>query len=332
MVESATVQTESGYKDRIIAKLERDLGPVLMTALQDPCTIEVMVNADGSIWQECLGEPMQLIGKLPAPKSEAIIKTVAGFHSKEATTGNPIVEAELPIQTTSRSLPRFAGSLAPIVSAPVFAIRIAASAVFSLADYVASGIMTDQQAVILRAAVQDHKNILIVGGTGSGKTTLINAVIHEMVQHNDQERIVMIEDTGEIQCSAANFIQFHTTVDINMSRLLKTTLRMRPDRIIVGEVRGPEALDLLMAWNTGHEGGVASLHANHAPAALGRLALLISMNPDAPRPIEPLISEAIQIIVYISKTATGRQVKDIIELTGYDGHHYQIRNLCSAAS
>jgi type IV secretion system protein TrbB len=318
----------SCYHDRVVAKLERDLGPILMQALLEPSTIEVMVNADGRIWQESLGMPMKAIGTLAAAKTEAIIKTVAGFHNKEATTFKPMVEGELPIKTASRSLPRFAGSLPPVVSAPVFAIRIGAAAVFSLTDYVTAGIMTNQQAELLRAAVNDHKNILVVGGTGSGKTTLINAIILEMVESNDQERIIMIEDTGEIQCSADNFVQFHTTLDISMSRLLKTTLRMRPDRIIIGEVRGAEALDLLMAWNTGHEGGAATLHANHARAALSRLALLVSMNPEAPKPIEPLISEAIQIIVYITKTPQGRVIKDIIEIIGYDGRDYQIRNCC----
>jgi len=142
--------------------------------------------------------------------------------------------------------------------------------------------MTNQEAELLRTAVTDHKNILVVGGTGSGKTTLINAIILEMVESNDQERIVMIEDTGEIQCSADNFVAVSYHARYLDEPLLKTTLRMRPDRIIVGEVRGAEALDLLMAWNTGHEGGAATLHANHARAALSRLALLVSMNPEAP--------------------------------------------------
>ena len=100
-----------------------------------------------------------------------------------------------------------------------------------------------------------------------------------MVVNDPTERVVIIEDTGEIQCAAPNHVQYHTSSAVNMRALLKTTLRMRPDRILVGEVRGPEALNLLMAWNTGHEGGAATLHANNARAGLDRLALLISMHP-----------------------------------------------------
>lgn len=328
MGELSLVRPEPGYKDRVIVKLERDLGPVILKALREPTTVEVMVNADGNIWQEQLGLPMTCIGTLHPSKTEAIIKTVSGYHNKEATRLKPVIEGELPIKTASRSLPRFAGSLPPVVPAPVFTIRIGAAIIFSLADYVAQDIMTQQQAEVIRTAIKDHRNILVTGGTGSGKTTLINAIIQEMVTNDHTERIVIIEDTGEIQCSATNFVQFHTTFDVNMAMLLKTTLRMRPDRILVGEVRGTEALDLLMAWNTGHEGGAATLHANNARAGLTRLAMLISMNPDSPRPIEPLIGEAVHLIVHIAKTPQGRKVTEIIEIPGYDGSQYRIRNLC----
>ena len=175
--------------------------------------------------------------------------------------------------------------------------------------------------------LKDHKNILVIGGTGTGKTTLTNAIIHEMVLCDPDERIFIMEDTGEIQCAAENFIQYHTTLEVSMTKLLKTTLRMRPDRIIVGEVRGPEALDLLMAWNTGHEGGVATLHANNAKAGLDRLAMLISMHPDSPTPIEPLIGKAVNIVVHIAKTPEGRRVREIIEVSGYLDYHYQTRKL-----
>ena len=328
MTELSPIGSEPGYKDRVIAKLERDLGPVILEALCEPTTIEVMVNADGKIWQEQLGRPMTCIGFLPASKSEAIIKTVAGYHNKEATRLKPVIEGELPIKTLSRSLPRFAGLLPPVVPAPVFAVRIGATTIFPLSDYVSSGIMTQKQADIISSAVSNHKNLLVTGGTGSGKTTLINAIIQQMVINDPAERIVIIEDTGEIQCSAENCVQLHTMLDANMSLLLKTTLRIRPDRILVGEVRGAEALDLLMAWNTGHEGGAATLHANNACAGLTRLALLISMNPDSPRPIEPLIGEAVQQIIHIAKTPQGRKVQEIIEISGYDGSHYRTRNLC----
>lgn len=325
MTELSLAAADAGYKDRVIVKLERDLGPVILKALREPSTIEVMVNADGKIWQEQLGSSMRCIGSLSPAKSEAVIKTVSGYHNKEATRLKPVIEGELPIKTASPSLPRFAGSLPPVVPDPVFAIRIGAATVFSLADYVAKDIMTEDQSLLIQAAINARRNILVTGGTGSGKTTLLNAIIKHMVINDPVERIVIIEDTNEIQCSAENFVQFHTSLDADMTLLLKTTLRMRPDRILVGEVRGAEALDLLMAWNTGHEGGVATLHANNARAGLTRLATLISMNQSAPRLIEPLIGEAVHIIVHIAKTSQGRKVKEIIEISGYEGNQYRIK-------
>ena len=310
-------QQQDSVKARAKLKLERDLGPIIMAALADPKTVEIMLNSDGKLWQERLGEKMQQIGTLSASRSESIIKTLAGFHGKEITKGRPLLECELPIDGS-----RFAGQFPPIVPAPTFAIRKKAIAIFTLAQYVAAGIMTSAQLVVIEAAVKNHRNILVTGSTGSGKTTLVNAIINHMVVIDPSERIVIIEDTGEIQCAADNFVQYHTTLDISMTLLLRTSLRMRPDRLLVGEVRGPEALDLLMAWNTGHEGGAATLHANHARAGLVRMAQLISMHPDAPKHIEPLISEAVQLVIHIARTQDGRRVEEIVEIQGYEDGHY----------
>ena len=310
-------QVQDSVKARAKIKLERDLGPVIMGALADPKTVEIMLNSDGKLWQERLGEKMQQIGTLSASRSESIIKTLAGFHGKEINKGRPLLECELPIDGS-----RFAGQFPPIVPAPTFAIRKKAIAIFTLTQYVATGIMTPAQLVVIEAAVKNHRNILVTGSTGSGKTTLVNAIINHMVVIDPSERIVIIEDTGEIQCAADNFVQYHTTLDISMTLLLRTSLRMRPDRLLVGEVRGPEALDLLMAWNTGHEGGAATLHANHARAGLVRMAQLISMHPDAPKHIEPLISEAVQLVIHIARTQDGRRVEEIVEIQGYEDGHY----------
>ncbi|MDI9818651.1 MULTISPECIES: P-type conjugative transfer ATPase TrbB [unclassified Legionella] len=309
-------------KDRAKEKLRRDLGPLIESALNDPKTVEIMLNADGKLWQERLGETMHCIGSIIEARAESIIKTVAGFHGKEVTRFNPILEGELPLDGS-----RFAGQLPPVVSKPTFAIRKKAISVFSLDDYVQSEVMTTAQCAVIKNAVKTHRNILVVGGTGSGKTTLVNAIINEMVNHSPTERVFIIEDTGEIQCAAENCVQYHTTLDVNMTQLLKTTLRMRPDRILVGEVRGGEALDLLDAWNTGHEGGAATLHANNCLAGLQRLKSLISRNPAAPAEIEPLIGEAVHCVVHIARTPQGRRVEDIISIKGFENGHYIIETL-----
>ena len=312
----------STLKERARKKLERDMGPLLVAALNDPSTIDIMLNSDGRLWQERLGEKMKCIGTLRVAQAEAIIKTIAGYHGKEITRGKPILEGELPLDGS-----RFAGQLPPIVPFPTFAIRKKAIAIFTLAQYVEAGSMTPSQCEALKNAVAAHRNILVIGGTGSGKTTLVNAIINEMVVVDPTERVFIIEDTGEIQCAAENFVQYHTSLDVSMTALLKTALRMRPDRILVGEVRGPEALDLLDAWNTGHEGGAATLHANNAQAGLARLKSLITRNPSAPFEIEPLIGEVVHVVVHIARTPEGRRIQEILEVSGYEDGRYLTKTL-----
>lgn len=312
-----TEESHSSLKSRAKDKLARDFGPLLMDALRDNRTVELMLNADGKLWQERLGEGMKCIGTLRTAQAEAIIKIVAGYHGKEVTRGKPIIEGEFPLDGS-----RFAGQLPPIVHAPTFAIRKKAVAIFTLDQYVKDEVMTQGHCNALKTAVAKHRNILVIGGTGSGKTTLVNAIIREMVECNPNERVCIIEDTLEIQCAAENLVQYHTTLDVPMTALLKVILRMRPDRILVGEVRGAEALDLLDAWNTGHEGGAATLHANSAAAGLMRLKSLITRNPSAPSKIEPLIGEAVHVVVHIARTPTGRRIQEVLEISGYADGHY----------
>ena len=313
----------NSIKERAKKKLERDMGPELLAALNDPKTVEIMLNADGKLWLERLGEPMKCIGTLRVAQAQAIIETIAGYHGKEVTRSKPILEGELPLDGS-----RFAGQLPPVVPAPTFAIRKKAVAIFTLDQYVERGIMTAPQREALIAAVRAHRNILVIGGTGSGKTTLVNAIINEMVIQDPTERVFIIEDTGEIQCAAENYVQYHTSIDVNMTALLKTTLRMRPDRILVGEVRGEEALDLLDAWNTGHPGGAATLHADSAQEGLVRLKSLVSRNKSAPSEIEPLIGAAVHVVVHIAKTPDGsRRVQEILEVSGYVNGQYITKSL-----
>lgn len=290
-----------------------------MQALADPTTVEVMLNPDGTVWQERLGEPMKKLTTLRAGQARAVIESIAGYHGKTVTLENPLLEAELPPDGS-----RFAGQIPPVVSSPTFAIRKKAIRVMTIDDYIAKKIMGAAQADLIKSAVVDHKNILIIGGTGSGKTTLVNAVIDWMTHADPTERIVIIEDTAEIQCSAENSLSFQTSMNISMTQLLKTTLRMRPDRILVGEVRGAEALDLLMAWNTGHAGGAATLHANNALAGLSRLEMLVSMHQNAPKTSIPeLIAEAVDVVIHIERHNRGRRISDVLRLSGYDATSQQ---------
>ncbi|MDP5168582.1 P-type conjugative transfer ATPase TrbB (plasmid) [Pseudomonas syringae pv. aptata str. DSM 50252] len=305
------------YRKRNTERLRRDLGDEIMGALNDAKTTDILVNADGKIWLKRLGEPSRVIGRIEPWRATSAMKTLAGLLGKTISGRQPILDGELPFRGE-----RFAGQLPPVVSAPCFAIRKKAIKVFPLDAYVEQGIMTQAQCDTIKKAVQDHKNILVVGGTGSGKTTLINAIIQAMVDFDPNERIFIIEDTGEIQCVAVNCVQYHTTEEVDMTGLLRTTLRMLPDRIIVGEVRGGEALDLLDSWNTGHDGGAGTLHANDVDSALSRFRSLVTRNKDAPSDIEPLIAEAVNVIVHIRRTPEGRKVEGIIEILGYENGKY----------
>jgi type IV secretion system protein TrbB len=227
---------------------------------------------------------------------------------------SPIVSAELPPHGDGAG-ERFEGILPPISLAPCFSIRKPAERVYTLGDYVADGIMPARHADALRRAVVERRNILVAGGTSSGKTTLANALLAEMASLD--ERVILIEDTRELQCAAADTVALRTRPGVvGIADLVRSTLRLRPDRIVVGEVRGAEALDLLKAWNTGHPGGVATVHANSAAAALHRLEQLTQEAVvTAPR---RLIAEAIDVVVFIAGRGLDRRVEAIMHVGGVD--------------
>ena len=305
--------------------LRAHMGQLVNSALEDPMTCEVMLNPDGRIWQERFGEPMKCIGTMRSGDAEVAFRTLASLLGKTLSYDQPQLDGEYPGGF------RFSGALPPIVSAPAFTIRKPASRVFTLDEYVEAGILTERQKDALCMAVSEHQNLLVVGGTGSGKTTLANALIAEMVRQFPDERHVIIEDTREIQCTAQNAVFFHTTNDVSMTKCLKQTLRFRPTRIHVGEVRDEAALDLLDAWNTGHSGGISTVHANSALQGLSRVRGLVSRSPSAPRCVEEVIGEAVQVLVFIERTPSGRRIREILAVDGYSprNQEYQLRELAA---
>ena len=307
-------------EQRIGEKIRRELGPAVCEALQQSDVVEILLNADGRLWVERLGQPMTPIGRMNPSQAESLMATVAATLHTTITRENPILECELPLDGS-----RFEALIPPVVAAPVFTIRRRASQVFRLSDYVAAGIMTQEHHQALSQAVNSRQNILVVGGTGSGKTTLANALIAEIVDLAPTDRLAIIEDTAEIQCAAENAVLLRATDTVDMLRLLKATMRLRPDRILVGEVRGPEALSLLKAWNTGHPGGVATIHANSARAGLTRLEQLIAEATQAP--MQTLIAEAVNLVVYMARTPTGRRVEQILSVEAFEGPEYRTRTL-----
>ena len=291
--------------------LRTALGPAIATFLEDPSIVEVMLNPDGRRWIDRLSGGLEDSGRvMSAADGERIVRLVAHHVGAEVHAGRPRVSAELP-----ETGERFEGLLPPLVTAPAFTIRKPAVAVFTLDDYVAAGTMTADQAVLLREAVANRKNILVAGGTGTGKTTLTNALLAEIAGTTD--RVVLIEDTRELQCRAPNLVAMRTKDGVaSLSDLVRSSLRLRPDRIPIGEVRGAEALDLLKAWGTGHPGVIGTIHAGTALGALRRLEQLIQ---EAVVTVpKSLLAETIDLVAVLRGRGSERRISELAIVAGLD--------------
>ena len=306
--------------------LRTAMGAAIEAALADPAVVEVMVNPDGVLRLDRLGEGRVDTGVvLAASEIERIIRLVASHVRAEVHAGAPIISGDLPPRGAASVGERFEGVLPPVSAGPCFSIRKPASRIHSLDDYVQSGMLAPVQAQLLREAIAERLNILIVGATSSGKTTLANALLAEIARQD--ERVVILQDVPELQCAAPDCVSLRTRPGVvTMGDLVRSTLRLRPDRIVVGEVRGGEALDLLKAWNTGHPGGLSTIHANSARSALYRLEQLVQESvASVPR---RLIAEAVDLLVFIRGRGAGRRVERLARVTGLDsGGDYLVADL-----
>jgi P-type conjugative transfer ATPase TrbB len=254
--------------------------------------------------------------ELPEADGERIIRLVAAHVGAEVHRGQPLLSAELP-ETANASR----ASCRRPAPGPAFALRKRAIGVIPLERYVIDGMMTSAQAGFLVRAVRERQNVLIAGATSSGKTTLANALLAEIAATGD--RVLVLEDTVELQCAARDHVPLRTRAGVvSMTELVRSSMRLRPDRVVVGEVRGAEALDLIKVWGTGHPGGIATIHAGSALGALLRLEQLIlevAVNP--PR---ALIAEAVNVVIHIAGRGRKRRIESIARVVGFDGVGYQL--------
>jgi type IV secretion system protein VirB11 len=291
-----------------------------------------------------MGHGFSRIGEMPAAQAASALGTIAAWRGTVLNHEHPVLETELPIDGS-----RFEGIVSPVVRQPVFAIRLRPRKIFSLDDYEADGILTDgndplnrlrrrddfldgvrglKHADVIRAAVRARKNILVVGSTGSGKTTLVNGILDSLAQLTPHDRVISIEDTTELQCPVKNYLDLRAVGSVTMLECLRACMRLKPTRIVVGEVRGAEAHTLLKAWNTGHPGGAATVHANDALSGLIRLESLVAEATSAPQ--QTLIAEAVDLVVFVdeeSSVKAGRKVREVLLVTGYSNGNYQVERI-----
>lgn len=291
---------------RVLRKLRVDFGPLIVSALEDDDVTEVIVNPDGSVWVERRGR-MARVGKVSPVAFAQAMNTVAATLRATLNRDNPVLEGELPLNGE-----RFLGLTEPVSTGPSCVIRKHSSAVHRLSEWVAQGGLSDGERERLRQAVADRRNIVVAGGTGSGKTTFANALL-ACVGELDGEgtRVVCIEDTRELQPPVPNALMLRSSIAVSMDMLLRAALRARPDRIIVGEVRGGEAFTMLKAWLTGHPGGICTIHADSAANAALRLRQMCSEAAVSEQLVGETVAAAVDLCVFLKREGPRRFVKEI---------------------
>ncbi len=332
------------HHHRLETKLKRELGDQVLVLLNDERTEDVILNPDSSLWWKCMGEGFKPVGVIPPAQASSALSTIAAWRGTVLNHEHPILETELPIDGS-----RFEGIVPPVVRQPVFAVRLRPRRIFRLDEYEADGILTGKEdplnnlrrqddflnAVrglkhgdIIRAAVRAKKNIVVVGSTGSGKTTFVNACLDALATLAPNDRVISIEDTTELQCAVKNYLDLRAVGHVTMLDCLRACMRLKPTRIIVGEVRGAEAHTLLKAWNTGHPGGMATVHANDALSGLIRLESLVAEATSAPQ--QALIAEAVDLVVFVDEEPqliAGRKVREVLLVTGYSNGNYTVEHV-----
>lgn len=314
-----------GFKQQVLQQI-KDTLHVLQPFFDDEQVNEIMVNAPNEVFISRAGKELRVPIRLGAGEISAAITLVATMLAKEVgeKSGRRIVSGRLPGFRVEAILPPVA------VNGPSMCIRRHASRLFTLDEYIASGAISARYAQMLDAAIASHDNFLIVGGTGSGKTTLMNAALSRM---DPQERLFVIESVQELQVLADNQVLLECDEEqgVTARRAVRTAMRYAPKRIVIGELRGGEAYDWLDAANTGHPGSAATIHANSAASALTRLEnLLLMANMGVPfEPLRARIGETVQWMFYIERQGASRRLAQVSRLHGYDrsSGEYQIEHL-----
>lgn len=310
----ASIGINNVVDQRITQQIKDQLGASIMALLDDDAVFEVFVNGDGSVRTSGMGRKdyhSDIV--LTSQQRLSFLGTIASLEHVELNKSTPIIDGVLPWDGS-----RISGCIPPAdLNGPSYNIRKKAKKVFTLDDYIQQGRVTQEEKELIHKAIRDRKNILVAGPTGSGKTTMTNALIHALYEISPHERIITMEQVPELQVSHEDWVGMQTTDTVNFAQLIRNALRRSPDRIIIGEVRDQAAMDLLEAWNTGHPGGISTIHSDNCYKTLGRLRTLIARGGAVNQ--EPFIAEAINLILYVDRIAGfGPVLSQIMEVHDYD--------------
>jgi len=307
----------SQYDARVMDKLRRELG-FMLPFLEEENVQEILVNPNGAVFVDRAGQDRVLEGYVAASKIASLLATVASSLNTTISRERPYIDGVLILDGS-----RISGEIPPTVTAPSMRIRKHAKLVAPLSYFVETGTMTQVQLEAIQAAIKAKRNIVIVGSTGSGKTFLANSVLRELSELCPADRVITMEDTAELRLSSADSLSWVTSPEVDLQLMLKRVLRATPDRIVIGEVRGGEAYQLLKMWGTGHGGGLCTIHSDKG--ALDGLARLERMCGESPEVvgmgrswIQQLVGDVVHLLINITKESGGRTIPRHVSVSGFD--------------
>ena len=313
-------ERDETFNSRQMAMLKREMGPEIFECLKDPNVENITMNgSDNLVRVNRRGTGWQTLMAMPRSQANSLIATVASLSQKVIDERHPTIEARLPDGN------RFTGYLGAIATGPGFSIRRRSAVVYTLADYVAAETLSQKHHDLIVKAIGNRLNVLVAGDTGTGKTTLTNALLHTISQVNPDHRLLIMEDTPELQCSSANHELFVSTIHFSLEDIIKLSLRSIPDRLVVGEIRdGVAAWALLNAWYTGHAGGLSTLHATSGEGVLERLEIILNREGTASGKMIASVCNVIMFIDHDRTTKSKRRVTELLFIKGYEADGYVI--------
>ncbi len=308
--------------ENLYSSLYESLGESIVSSLDSGYVEELMLNPDGRLFVKYTDGCLVHEDTFTKARAEIVVRTIASLNERDIDEASPMLECEL-----DRFSARFSALMPPLSRGTCFNLRVLKALNLSFEELLSGGFMSEKQARVITSFIERRMNFLICGQTGCGKTSFINSILNRIAKVDPDCRIICIEDTPELKLSADNCVNLFTSRQISMSDLLRASLRLSPDRIVVGEVRSIEALDMIDAFSTGHKGGVASIHAGSALQCLDRLKLLISRHPYAPKKgIDELIALSIDAVIVLGKRPY-RHVESIVLVKGFSDGSYVLEEL-----